>query len=72
MNRPRNPDGTFKSAFDVALEADEAEWNGKIRARMDAGMTFDEAWVAEGGQIIPIESICAPTVRLAKYPVIKR
>ena len=52
--RHRNKDGTFKSALDVQIERDEAEWNAEIRAKMDASMTFDEAWIAAGGQIIPV------------------
>jgi|GEM_PF-3831154 len=55
--RPRNPDGTFKSAFDVALEREEADWHAEIKAKMDAGLTFDEAWTAAGGSIVPIEDI---------------
>jgi hypothetical protein len=52
MTRARNRDGTFKSAFDVELERQEAEWNAEIKAKMDGGMSFDEAWIASGGSII--------------------
>jgi hypothetical protein len=55
MSRARNRDGTFKSAADVALEREEAEWNAEIKRKMDAGMSFDEAWVASGGIIISDE-----------------
>jgi hypothetical protein len=57
MIRARNRDGTFKSAFDIELERQEAEWNAEIRAKMDAGMSFDEAWVASGGSIISIDDL---------------
>jgi len=57
MSRARNRDGTFKSAFDVELERQEAEWNAEIKAKMDEGMTFDEAWVAAGGRIISIDDL---------------
>lgn len=35
-----------------SLEKQEREWNAEIRAFMNKGMTFDEAWVAAGGMII--------------------
>jgi len=57
MSRARNRDGTFKSAFDVELERQEAEWNAEIKAKMAEGMSFDEAWVASGGSIISDEDL---------------
>jgi hypothetical protein len=51
--RARNPNGTFKSALDVQMENDEAEMYANVKAKMNAGMTFDEAWLACGGDIIP-------------------
>jgi hypothetical protein len=64
MSRPRNSDGTFKSAFDVALEREEADWNAEINDKMAKGMTFDEAWVACGGSIISDEELFQLHARL--------
>jgi hypothetical protein len=48
----RNKDGTFKSAADADLERQEAEWHAEVKAKMDAGLSFDEAWIAAGGDIM--------------------
>lgn len=51
--RPRHRNGTFKSCFDAEIERAEAKWNAEIQAFMDAGLEFNEAWLAAGGEIIP-------------------
>lgn len=48
-SRPRNANGTFKSSFDD----DQAKFHADIKSKMDAGMSFDEAWIAAGGDIVP-------------------
>ena len=35
------------------LAEQEAEWNREIAAKMAEGLSFDEAWLAAGGEIIP-------------------
>jgi hypothetical protein len=64
MTRARNSDGTFKSSFDAALEREETSWNAEIKAKMDEGMTFDEAWVAAGGSIISDDELRALHAKL--------
>ena len=39
--------------LDAAIRRFEAEWNAEISALMAKGLTFDEAYVAAGGIIIP-------------------
>ena len=39
--------------LDAACRQFEAEWNAEISAFMAKGMTFDQAYVAAGGIIIP-------------------
>lgn len=36
----------------------ELEMNAEVKAFMDKGMSFDEAWIAAGGLIIPLASVC--------------
>ena len=31
----------------------EAEWDKEVKAFMDQGMSFEDAWVAAGGMILP-------------------
>lgn len=40
--------------LDAMIRRDEAQMNADVRAFMDKGMTFDEAWVAAGGSIFPL------------------
>ena len=53
MSRPRNRDGTFKSDLDIAIEHHETEYHAEIKALMDIGLSFNEANIASGGDIIP-------------------
>jgi len=53
-SRPRNANGTFKSSFDDDLD----KFCADIKSKMDAGMSFDEAWIAAGGSIISDEELC--------------
>lgn len=39
------------------LRKQEALWNVEIRKLMDKGMSFDEAWVAAGGMIVPLDPL---------------
>lgn len=40
--------------LDAWIKRAESEWNAEIRVLMDKGMSFDEAYVAAGGMIIPL------------------
>ena len=42
-----------------AIDQQEREWKAEIKKLMETGLSFDEAWIAGGGQIIPINS-CEP------------
>lgn len=35
----------------------EAIWNAEVKALMDTDLSFDDAWVAAGGSIIPIDAV---------------
>lgn len=35
------------------VRKEEAKWHAEVKAYMDRGMSFDDAWVAAGGSIIP-------------------
>ena len=37
------------------IDREEREWNAEIKKLMDAGMSFNDAWCAAGGQIWPLE-----------------
>ncbi len=56
MSRLRNPDGTFMSAEDADranADRQEREWmENEVKPRMDAGMTFHEALISAGGDVI--------------------
>lgn len=39
--------------FDAWLKREEDKFHDEVRAFMAKGMSFDEAWVAAGGMIIP-------------------
>jgi len=36
------------------IRREEAKIHQEVKASMNKGMTFDEAWIASGGAIIPI------------------
>ena len=56
MTRPRHPDGRFMSADEVAcadVDRQEREWmRDDVVPRMNARMTFHEALIAAGGDVI--------------------
>lgn len=62
MSRARNSDGKFMSKFDASLAVQEAQWHAEIKEKMDAGLTFDEAWIAAGGDIIPTSEATSESV----------
>ena len=35
------------------LREEERKWHAKIKALTDSGLSFDDAWVAAGGMIVP-------------------
>jgi len=38
------------------INDEEAAWHRQIREKMDAGMTFDEAWILCGGTFGPVDA----------------
>jgi hypothetical protein len=36
------------------IDSMEREWNAEIAKLLETGLSFDEAWIAAGGEIIPL------------------
>ena len=39
--------------FNKRLAEEARKWHAEIKALMDTGLSFDDAWVAAGGMIVP-------------------
>ena len=53
MTREERREYDRERRIDKKLREEERKWHAKIKALMDTGLSFDEAWVAAGGMIIP-------------------
>jgi hypothetical protein len=53
MTREERREYDRERRFDKKLREEERKWHAEIKALMDTGLSFDEAWVAAGGMIIP-------------------
>ncbi len=45
-----------------SIDAQEAEFHREVKAKMDAGMSFNEAWIASGGDILATTESSAEAV----------
>jgi len=41
--------------LDAFVKREERKINAEVKAHMDDGLSFDEAWIAAGGLIIPLK-----------------
>ena len=52
MTREERREYDRERRFNKRLREEERKWHAEIRALMDTGLSFDDAWVAAGGMII--------------------
>lgn len=53
MTRGERREYDHERRFNKRLAEEERKWHAEIKALMDTGLSFDDAWIAAGGMIIP-------------------
>jgi hypothetical protein len=53
MTREERREYDRERRFNKKLREEERKWQAEIDALMKTGLSFDDAWVAAGGMIIP-------------------